>query len=154
MRLPHNGALRIIDRRINVVKLEEGVHISLEKIENIYLLSSYISKILVYGKETENYLVGVVVPDEKYIRNEWRRRKDIQSMDIRTICSVNCLYEDILNDMKRLAHEHHLESYEEVTKIYIEPEPWTTEDLMTHTFKLKRYVGNAKYSDTFERLYN
>jgi long-subunit acyl-CoA synthetase (AMP-forming) len=41
-----------------------------------------------------------------------------------------------------------------VTKIYIEAEPWTTEDLMTHTFKLKRYVGNSKYSEIFERLYN
>ena len=154
MRLPHNGAVRIIDRRINVVKLEQGVYIPLEKIENIYLLSSYISQILVYGKETENYLVGVVVPDEKYIRNEWRRRKDIQNMDISTICSLNGLYEDILNDMKRLAHDHYLESYEEVTKIYIEPEAWTTEDLLTHTFKLKRYVGNDKYSEIFERLYN
>jgi long-chain-fatty-acid--coA ligase, putative len=61
--LEQNGTLKIIDRKKNIFKLQQGEYIAPEKIENIYLRSQYVAGIFVYGDRLKSTLVGIVVPE-------------------------------------------------------------------------------------------
>lgn len=71
-----NGTLRIIDRKYNIFKLQQGEFISPEKIENIYLKSNYIVSIFVYGDSYKSYLVGIVVPKFSNLQT-WAKKNNI-----------------------------------------------------------------------------
>jgi len=61
-----NGSLKIIDRAKNIFKLSQGEYIAPEKLENIYVQSSYLAQIWVHGDSTKDYCVmfAVVDPDQ------------------------------------------------------------------------------------------
>ncbi len=58
-----NGAIRIIDRKRNIIKLSQGVYLAPELIQEVYTENKYISEIYVHGQILESYLVAIIVPD-------------------------------------------------------------------------------------------
>jgi len=49
------------------------------------------------------------------------------------LCNNAALKEVILEDLKRVSREAKLPGFEIVANIYLEPKPWTTDDLLTYT---------------------
>jgi len=58
-----NGSVKIIDRAKNIFKLAQGEYIAPEKLENVYVQSSFISQIHVHGDSLQSFLVAIVIPD-------------------------------------------------------------------------------------------
>ena len=71
VRMPENGALKIIDRKKNLFKLAQGEYIAVEKCESICSMSQFVAQIFIYGDSLQSYLVAIVVPAEPYIRSNW-----------------------------------------------------------------------------------
>jgi long-chain acyl-CoA synthetase len=44
-----NGALKVIDRKKNIFKLQQGEYVAPEKLEAIYVNSPYIAQIFIHG---------------------------------------------------------------------------------------------------------
>ena len=63
-----NGAIKIIDRAKNILKLSQGEYIAPEKLENIYSQIPEISQIFIYGDSLQHYLVAIMVPDMHNLR--------------------------------------------------------------------------------------
>jgi len=60
----------------------------------------------------------------------------------------------VYKDMMRLAKEKGLTGLEKPKQIWIEKEPFTTENgLLTHTSKLKRNVAKKHFEDKIKDLY-
>mmetsp|Transcript_19948 Transcript_19948/g.19984 ORF Transcript_19948/g.19984 Transcript_19948/m.19984 type:complete len:332 (-) Transcript_19948:29-1024(-) len=154
-RLPHNGAFKIIDRIKNFFKLAQGEYVAVEKIELMYTKSNFISQIFVYGDSFQSFLVGVVVPDEEYIRNSWAGEHGVSpDTPFEVICRRKDLKHDILEDMKRISSDAGLFGYEQVRKIHLESIPWSTDDLITPTQKLMHFKAKLKYQDVIAELYS
>merc|ERR1712185_762827 len=58
-----DGRLKIIDRKKNIFKLQQGEYIAPEKIENINALSKFIAQNFVYGDSLQRELVCIATID-------------------------------------------------------------------------------------------
>jgi long-chain acyl-CoA synthetase len=58
-----NGAIRIIDRKRNIIKLSQGVYLAPELIQEVYTENKYISEIYVHGQILKSFLVAIIIPD-------------------------------------------------------------------------------------------
>mmetsp|Transcript_19254 Transcript_19254/g.3120 ORF Transcript_19254/g.3120 Transcript_19254/m.3120 type:complete len:80 (+) Transcript_19254:1402-1641(+) len=63
VRLPGNGALKLIDRRKNIFKLAQGEYVAVEQVEAALAESLFSSQVFIYGDSMQSCLVGVIVPD-------------------------------------------------------------------------------------------
>ena len=59
-----NGSLKIIDRKANMFKLSTGDEIAPTFLENIYIQSEFVKQIFIYGDETRDYLIALIVVPE------------------------------------------------------------------------------------------
>lgn len=154
IRLSHNGAFKIIDRKKNFFKLAQGEYVATEKIESVYLKSQFISQIFVYGDSFKSFLIAVIVPNESHIRKHWALEKGLENCSFEQLCSRQDLKSDILCDMDIKANDYKLFGYEQVKKIHLESKPWTTGNLLTPTLKLMRYQIKMSYQGVIAELYS
>ena len=154
VRLPNNGAFKIIDRKKNNFKLQQGEYVAVEKIEMVYNKSFMIAQLFVYGDSLQSYLVAIIVPDEAYIRKKWTVDNGVaESTSFDEICKIPKLKADILADMNQKAKEGKLLGFEVVKKIHLESKIWTPEDLLTPTQKLMRFNAKKKYQNEINEMY-
>ena len=155
VRLSHNGAFMIIDRKKNFFKLAQGEYVAAEKVETVYLESPYVSQIFVHGDPHQFYLVAVVVPNEDHIRSHWCSQNEVpQNTPLEELCKNLKLKQDILTDMQTKAKQAKLFGYEQVKKIYLESKPWTPQDLLTPTQKLMRQKARSEYLEVLSEMYS
>ncbi|KAH9413468.1 hypothetical protein DERP_007945, partial [Dermatophagoides pteronyssinus] len=142
-----DGTLRLIDRKKNIFKLQQGEYIAPEKIENILINSQCVQQIFIHGNVFKSMLIAIIVPDLDYIQSlSHQQRLNLQqplkecteqqlnSQPLQT----NRLKELIINDLKRIGQANGLKSFELPKNIYLRKKLFTIEDgLLTPTLKSK-----------------
>ena len=81
-----NGSVRIIDRAKNIFKLAQGEYIAPEKLENVYVQSSFITQIHVHGDSLQSYLVAIIVPDYDVVETWIKQQEE---------CKIGTSHEEI-----------------------------------------------------------
>jgi long-chain acyl-CoA synthetase len=79
-----NGSLKIIDRAKNIFKLSQGEYIAPEKLENVYVQSSYVMQVWIYGDSLRDYIIGFFVVDPAGVKkycSENGKTQDAALMD-------------------------------------------------------------------------
>lgn len=154
VRLPHNGAFRLIDRKQGVFKLSNGEFVTISKLELLYNQSKFVDQIFVYGESTRPYLVAVIVPNEDFIRKYWAPHNRInRDKALEEFCQNPKLKEDILSDLEKKGLDEQLAPYEIIRKILLEPNQWSSDDILTSSQKVNRKAAFNKYSYIIEGLY-
>ncbi|EDK47100.1 long-chain fatty acid-CoA ligase [Lodderomyces elongisporus] len=64
-----NGALKIIDRKKNLVKTLNGEYIALEKLESIYRSNPVVQNICVYAAQSKVKPIAIIVPTDGFLKN-------------------------------------------------------------------------------------
>eukprot|EP00826_Nyctotherus_ovalis_P050120 TRINITY_DN610_c0_g5_i4.p1 TRINITY_DN610_c0_g5~~TRINITY_DN610_c0_g5_i4.p1 ORF type:complete len:575 (+),score=149.75 TRINITY_DN610_c0_g5_i4:484-2208(+) len=147
-----NGCLKIIDRKKNIFKLQQGEYVAPEKIENIINNSPWVNQMFVYGNSYQNYIVAIVVPLEHMVM-KWAKDNNVKG-SFEELCRNKQLNRVILKNLTDLSRENKLVGFEIVKKIHLMAEPMTVESgALTPTMKLKRPVIAKMYEDIFNRLY-
>lgn len=65
MLLPGSNAMKIIDRRKNIFKLQQGEYVAAEKVEGIYTRSHLVSEVFLHGDSHQNFAVAIVIPNKE-----------------------------------------------------------------------------------------
>uniref|UniRef100_A0A9J8A857 long-chain-fatty-acid--CoA ligase n=2 Tax=Cyprinus carpio TaxID=7962 RepID=A0A9J8A857_CYPCA len=148
----HDGCLKIIDRKKDLVKLQAGEYVSLGKVEAVLKNCSLIDNICAYANSDESFVIGFVVPNQKQltvlaeqkgIRGSWEE-----------LCNHAEMEKEVLRIITDAAVTGKLERFEIPKKIRLSAEPWTPETgLVTDAFKLKRKELKTHYQDDIERMY-
>ena len=74
--LSREGTIKIIDRRKNIFKLQQGEYIAPEKIENVLVNSRWLTQIFVYGDSFQTYIIAIIVPNKEKVM-KWAAEKGI-----------------------------------------------------------------------------
>jgi long-chain acyl-CoA synthetase len=64
----HNGHLKVIDRKKNLVKTQNGEYIALEKLESIYRSATVVANICVYADAQKAKPIAIIVPAEPALK--------------------------------------------------------------------------------------
>ena len=62
-----NGALKIIDRKKNIFKLNQGEYIAPYKLEEAYQSIDLIQQVFIYGDSLQPHIVAIIVPDPEFL---------------------------------------------------------------------------------------
>lgn len=149
------GYLKIVDRKKNIFKLAQGEYIAAEKIENIYLASSFVAQAFVYGDSLQSCLVAIIVPDVDYYKAWAPTQAAFKRMSFEDACRSAEFNKIVAADMLVQAKAKKLHSFECAKAIHLESTVFSVDnELLTPTFKLKRKQAKEKYQTIIDGLYD
>jgi long-chain acyl-CoA synthetase len=147
-----NGALRIIDRTKHIFKLNQGKYIAPERLEDVYIRSRWVAQIFIDGISTEANVVAIVIPDEDYVRKNFKSATT--GTTFADLCKNEKLKKIILSDLNRIAEKYKLKMYETVSNIHLHPELFSQNNgLLTVTLKTRRANARKQFQSIIQSLY-
>ena len=134
----------LIDRRKDVLKLSQGEYVAIGPLGTRFEAGSgLIKQIYIYGNSNRSYVLAVIVPDE--VAEQTRLGADTTETELK-----NCLR----GELKKVAEEEGLKSFEVPRDFIIEREPFSQENgLLSSVRKRLGPALKAKYGPPLEALY-
>lgn len=133
-----NGSLKIVDRAKNIFKLSQGEYIAPEKLENIFVQSSLIGQIFVYGDSLKDCCVAIIAFDNDAAK-KWAEQNNASPDDLVALETNAAFKKAIMDQIIQLSNENNFSSIERPKKVRLQAAPFSIEDdILTPTFKLKR----------------
>ncbi|KAK4105262.1 acetyl-CoA synthetase-like protein [Parathielavia hyrcaniae] len=137
------GHLAVIDRVKNLVKLQGGEYIALEKLEAIYRGVGYVHNIMVHGDSSCARPVAVVVANEKTLAAKAREL----GVEEHAMHGDRRVRGAVLKALQDVARKEGLSGMETVAGIVLVEEEWTPANgLVTATQKVNRKAIREKYA--------
>ena len=146
-----DGNLQIIDRKKDLVKLQQGEYVALSKVENVLKNSLLVEVPMCYGRSDKDYCIALVCPLAKPLADLAATLG--VSGDHKALCEnaavVAAATKSIVDTCKAK-----LVGFEVPKKIGLVAELWTPDnDLLTATMKLKRQPIIKKHQALIDKLY-
>ncbi|KAG5359138.1 Long-chain-fatty-acid--CoA ligase 1 [Yarrowia sp. C11] len=133
-----NGQLRIIDRRKNLVKTQNGEYIALEKLETQYRSSSYVANLCVYADQNRVKPIALVIPNEGPTK-KLAESLGVDGDDWESLCANKKVIKAVLKDMLDTGRSLGLSGIELLQGIVLLPGEWTPQNnYLTAAQKLNR----------------
>ena len=146
-----NCAIKIIDRAKNIFKLSQGEYIAPEKLENVYVQSSYVLQVWIYGDSLRDYTVGFFVVDPEKAK---KYAEENGKTNDKTLMEDEAFRQVVYDDLCALANANKFNSLEKPKQITLLLDPFTTEsDILTPTMKLKRNVAKKVFQEQIDSMY-
>ncbi|KAK4241498.1 hypothetical protein C8A03DRAFT_41111 [Achaetomium macrosporum] len=137
------GHLRVIDRVKNLVKLQGGEYIALEKLEAIYRGVRYVQNIMVHGDSANPRPIAIVVANEKALAQK-ARELGVEEKEMHADKRVRGA---VLKALQDVARKEGLSAMETVAAVVVVDEEWTPANgLVTATQKINRKAIREKYA--------
>ncbi|KAH6618147.1 hypothetical protein B0J18DRAFT_272587 [Chaetomium sp. MPI-SDFR-AT-0129] len=139
-----DGHVSVIDRVKNLVKLQGGEYIALEKLEAIYRGVAYVQNLMVHGDSSSPRPVAVVAVNEKQLA---KKAGELG------VAEGSGMYRDkrvrgaVLKALQEVAKREGLSGMETVAGVVLVEEEWTPANgLVTATQKLNRKAIRERYA--------
>ena len=146
-----NGAIRIIDRAKNIFKLSQGEYIAPEKLENVYVQSEWIGQCWMYGDSLRDFVIAFLCIDEDRVK-KFAEQNGKEFND--ALMNDQTLRQVVYDDLMKLAAINKFNSLEKPKQITLLKEPFSQDELLTPTMKLKRNVAKVYFKDQIDKMYN
>jgi long-chain acyl-CoA synthetase len=151
--LTDDKAIKIVDRKSNIIKLSQGEFVSLESLEGKYLECDLLLMGWVYGDGLKSSLVSILVVNPDTFL-PWARNISSSQMSIEELCNSDLVKTQVLSKLNEIASKYGLKKYEFIKAIHLEPQPFSPENgLITPTLKVKRKNLKQYYQLKLDELY-
>jgi long-chain acyl-CoA synthetase len=147
-----DGQLMIIDRKKDLVKLQQGEYVALSKVENVLKQCPYVGMAMAYADSKHSYAIAVVVVNEAPLK-KFAASKNI-SGDVNQLCTNATIVKEVSDACKAACRAGKLVGFETPTTYVLTAEPWTPDnDMVTAAFKLKRQNIVAAFKSQITATY-
>ncbi|KAK7943162.1 AMP-binding enzyme [Apiospora aurea] len=145
-----NGHIKVIDRVKNLVKMQGGEYIALEKVEAVYRGSSYVQNIMVYGDGEHPRAIAILTPNEKNLA-ELAKSLGVDEKNMHRDKNVRgAVLKDLLSEAKKGG----LSGLEMISAVVLVDEEWTPANgLTTATSKVNRRTLKDRYKKEIENAF-
>ncbi|XP_068620996.1 long-chain-fatty-acid--CoA ligase 4 [Battus philenor] len=151
--LHHDGCIKIIDRKKDLVKLQAGEYVSLGKVEAELKTCPMVENICVYGDSSKTYTVALVVPHPRHLA-DLAARLSRPNTDFAEMCADPALEQAVVRELADHARKCGLEKFEVPAAVKLCTEVWSPDmGLVTAAFKIKRKDIQERYKDDIKRMY-
>jgi long-chain acyl-CoA synthetase len=150
-----DGSISVVDRKKNLVKLDHGEYVALEKLEVVFANSSYISPngVCVYGDSDRSYVVANILPQMSILKR-YANDNGITFNSNEELVSNPKIVKLVLDDLHNEAKKASLQRFEYLGDIRLHTDEWTPENgLLTAAMKLQRNEVNKKYKQQIDAMY-
>ncbi|KAI8428370.1 hypothetical protein MSG28_002555 [Choristoneura fumiferana] len=122
--LHHDGCIKIIDRKKDLVKLQAGEYVSLGKVEAELKTCPIVENICVYGDSSKNFTVALVVPHPQHLA-ELAARAGLPPGDFDQLCKSEAVEKAVVKELADHAKKCGLERFEIPTAVKLCTEVWS-----------------------------
>ncbi|XP_014369067.2 long-chain-fatty-acid--CoA ligase 4 isoform X2 [Papilio machaon] len=156
--LHHDGCIKIIDRKKDLVKLQAGEYVSLGKVEAELKTCPLVENICVYGDSSKTYTVALVVPQPRLLAELAARLGRPPAPDspaaLADMYADPALEQAVVRELADHARKCGLEKFEVPAAVKLCTEVWSPDmGLVTAAFKIKRKDIQERYKDDIKRMY-
>lgn len=139
-----NGALKIIDRKKNLVKTLNGEYIALEKLESTYRSNPIVLNICCYADQSKVKPVAIILPNESHFKSFLIEEKvysesEIKTKDLSYLCDDKKVIKAVTKSLIATGKSQGLKGIELIQSAIILDEEWTPQNgFVTSAQKLQR----------------
>lgn len=152
MLLPGSNAMKIIDRKKNIFKLQQGEYVAAEKVEGVYTKSHLVNEVFLHGESTHNFAVAIVVPSKDHFMALAEKHSIKGSFE--EVCKDRNMRMILCKELDSIGKQSGLMSFEQAKNICIEPESFVLKGIVSSTMKLQRFAAKKLYAKEIESMYN
>lgn len=120
-----NGHLRVIDRVKNLVKMQGGEYIALEKVESVYRGVQVVANVMVHADAEHSRPIALIMPNEKVLAE---KAKEL-GVDEHSMFHNSKVRGDVLKELQARAKSGGLSGMETVAGVVITDEEWTPDNV-------------------------
>mmetsp|Transcript_1296 Transcript_1296/g.3111 ORF Transcript_1296/g.3111 Transcript_1296/m.3111 type:complete len:683 (-) Transcript_1296:243-2291(-) len=148
-----DGNLQIIDRKKDLVKLQQGEYVALSKVENALKISEYVEIPMCYAHSSKSFCIALICPSVPHLQT-LAQSKGIDASDIEGLCKNKDIIAEVSKSCLAACKQSKLVGFEIPKKIALISDPWTPEnDMLTAAMKLKRQPIVARHKDEIDAIY-
>ncbi|KAG5653152.1 hypothetical protein H0H81_002063 [Sphagnurus paluster] len=147
-----DGTLSLIDRIKNLIKLQSGEYIALERLESTYKSCNFVGNICVHASTDAKQPLAVIIPHEAHLRHAIQNSNNglkgvDSSANLADLCKDKRVQDMILKECNGVGKKNGFKPQELLQAVILTPEEWTPESgLVTAAQKIQR----AKIAKAFE----
>jgi len=146
------GTIQIIDRKKDLLKLQQGEYVALSKVENVCKGSKYVALPMLYGLSSMTYCMVLVCPNEPALKALASSLGETGSIE--ELCKSSKVKQAVLADIQAVCKAAKLVKFEIPDKVILCSELWTPEnDMLTAVMKIKRKPIADKYATEISATY-
>ena len=122
------GAIRIIDRKKNLVKTLAGEYIALEKLESVYRSAPVVANICVYAADDQMKPVAIIVPAEPALK-KIAKENGIEGNGLEDLVHNEKLNSIVLKQLQAQGTKSGLAGFEIIAGVVMADEEWTPQNV-------------------------
>jgi long-chain acyl-CoA synthetase len=123
-----NGHLKIIDRKKNLIKTQNGEYIALEKLESIYRSAPVVANICVYADDSKSRPVAIIVPAEPALK-KLAGSIGVQGNNLEELVHNKKLQQAVLKELQNSGRSGGLSGIEIIEGVVMSDEEWTPQNV-------------------------
>ncbi|CCM04102.1 uncharacterized protein FIBRA_06262 [Fibroporia radiculosa] len=151
-----DGTLRIIDRIKNLVKLQGGEYIALERLESIYKSCNLVSNICVHAHADAKQPIAIIIPHEQQLQFalETKSVGPPPHSSMQDLCQDTRVQELVLKECLAVGKKNGFKSIELLQAVVLTADEWTPESgLVTAAQKVQRRKVAERYASEIKSAY-
>jgi len=154
-----DGTLAVIDRLKNLIKLQSGEYIALERLESVYKSCNLVANICVYANTDATQPIAIVIPNEAHLRHTIQNSSNgLKSVDhtlsLPDLCHNQKVKDLVLKECNAVGKKNGFKPQEMLMAVVLTPEEWTPENgLVTAAQKIQRSKIAKTFSSEIKEVY-